>query len=94
MLLTIKKQIEENIEVKTPCYFKDIFGHCYINENGQLVTVKKSMVYVWDSTYGRMYTEEVGRIIRDCTPCNKEEFDKAYAEVKAGFDIAAGAVEF
>lgn len=94
MLLTVKKQIEETMEVKTPAYYKDMFGHVFINEDGRLIVVKKNMVYAWDSSYGTSYTQEIERVLRDCEPCEKEEFDKIYSEAIAGFDIAAGAVEF
>lgn len=94
MLLTVKKQIEESIEVKTPAYYKGTFGCSFINESGQLVVVKQTMIYVWDSSYGQIYRDEIERIIRECTPCEKADFDKVYAEAKISLDIAAGAVEF
>lgn len=95
MLLTVKKQIEETLELKTPAYYKDIFGHSLIKENGQLVVVKKSMIYAWDSTFGYTYTDEIARIVRECEPCEKEEFDKIYAEAIANFDNAVACeVEF
>lgn len=95
MLLTVKKQIEETIEVKTPAYYKDTSGYCFISESGQLVIVRQPMmIYMWDESYNMTYRSEVERIVNQCTPCEKADFDKAYAEAKAGLDIAAGAVEF
>lgn len=95
MLLTVKKQIEETVEVKTPAYYKDILGnHHFINEAGQVVTARRKMINMWDPDNGKVYTEEVETILRNGTPCTKEDFDKVYAEAKTSLDIAAGAVEF
>ncbi len=94
MLLTVKKQIEDTMEVNTPCYYKDNTGHYFINESGQLIVARQTMTYMWDSSYGHIYNEEIERVIRECTPCEKQEFDKKYSEVKLTLDIAAGAVEF
>lgn len=79
MLLTVKKQIEESVEIKTPSCYKSFLGYYFINEHGVLVAVKKSMVYVWDQSFGHIYTEAIGEILRDGEPCNRSEFDNAYS---------------
>lgn len=37
MLLTVKKQIEETVEVKTTAYYRSMTGHNFINETGELI---------------------------------------------------------
>lgn len=81
MLLTVKKQIEETVELKTPAYYRDYIGNLhYINEDGQLVTVRNKMINMWEPESGSAYTEEIEALLSRGEPCSKEEFDKAYME--------------
>jgi hypothetical protein len=94
MLLTVKKQVEETVEVKTPAYYKNYIGNFYhINEAGQLTAVRKQMINVSDADHGKYYTDEVAELLRDGHPCTKEEFDNAYAETMARLNAAVGLVE-
>jgi hypothetical protein len=94
MLLTVKKQIEETVEIKTPAYYKNYIGNfSHINEAGQLITVRKQMINISDSDHGKHYADEVQELLREGQPCTKEEFEKAYAETMAKLNIAVGAVE-
>jgi hypothetical protein len=93
MLLTVKKQVEETVEVKTPAYYKDSIGNpTYINESGQLITIRKNMVNMWDPKDGKVYTEAVEEMWKG-KPCTKEEFYKAYAEVIVNLNAAVGLME-
>lgn len=94
MLLKVKKQIEETLELKTPAYYKDYLGNLhYINEDGQLVTVRNKMINMWEPESGNAYTEEIQTLFRrDAKPCSKEEFDKAYIETLAKFESATSVV--
>lgn len=95
MLLTVKKQIEETVELKTPAYYKDFIGTFHhINEAGQLISIRQRMISTWGPEDGRHYTEEIESLLGRGEPCTKDEFDKAYASVMAKLNIAAGAVEF
>jgi hypothetical protein len=94
MLLTVKKQIEETVEVKTPAYYKNYLGkHSYLNEAGQLITVRKQMINISDPDYGKYYVDEVEELLREGESCTKEEFDKAYAETMAKLNAAVGLIE-
>jgi hypothetical protein len=65
MLLKIKKQIEETVEVKTPAYYKDFIGNpVHINETGELITVRNKMVNMWTPENGNSYTEEIEELLR------------------------------
>lgn len=89
MLLKVKKQIEETVEFKTPAYYKDFIGnHHYVNEEGQITTVRTKMVSMWEPSDGRHYTEEIEALLTRGEPCTKEEFDKAYIEVMMKFENA------
>lgn len=40
MLITVKKETEETIEIKTPCWLVDTLGfYAHITENGDLIEV-------------------------------------------------------
>lgn len=92
MLLTVNKQIEETLEVKTPCYYKSLSGYHHINESGQLITVRDRIIFMWEPSQGRFYTEEVEKMVRDGESCTRQEFEKAYAEVAEKLGMAAGLV--
>jgi len=95
MLLTVKKQVEETVELKTPAYYKDYLGnHCYLNDAGILVVVRQRMINMWEPEHGKHYTEEIESLLATGVPCTKEEFDKAYAATSAKIEIAAGVVQF
>jgi hypothetical protein len=94
MLLTVKKQIEETVELKTPAYYKDyIDNYHFINESGQIITVRRKMVNMWVPEDGKVYNEEIEDLLRRGEPCTKEEFEKAYAEVISKLDEAVEAEE-
>lgn len=93
MLLTVQKQVVETMEVKTPAYYKSIYGHYYINDDGVLIAAKKAMVYMWDQTYGKVYTDAIAEILRESQPCERSEFDAAYAETLQRIQAAVDGVE-
>lgn len=94
MLLKIKKQVEETVEVKAPCYYKGMFGgYCYINESGQLIKVMSCTICIWDQADGIYYNSAVDDIIQNGTLVPKEEFEKHYAEVLSKLNTAAGMIE-
>ena len=94
MLLTVKKQIEETVEVKTPCYYKGLTGYTYINEAGEVICVMDRMINMWSVSDGKHRDGEIERMLSNSKPCEKSEYDKKYAEVMAKLNIASGAVEF
>lgn len=79
MLLTVKKQIEESVEVKTDAYYKDFIGTpCYINQVGTLIMVRPGMVSVWEKSESSHYASQVHDIVAKGTPCTRAEFETAY----------------
>lgn len=93
MLLTVKKQIEETVELKTPAYYKNIFGHYFISENGAMVAVKKHMVFVWDQSYGHVYAEAIEEMLRVGELCDRAEFDAAYSAAMQKIQSVVDGVE-
>lgn len=79
MLLTVKKQIEETLEVKTPAYYKDPYGYYYINAEGQLVTIRDTMIAIWNPGT-HCYDDSIRDAIKG-KPSEKEEFELAYQKV-------------
>jgi hypothetical protein len=90
MLLTVKKQIEETLEVKTPCYYKTITGFHYINEAGQVVSVNSRMISMWHADDGKWRNDDIQRLVNDGQSCEKEEFEKAYIEASTSMNAAIG----
>lgn len=86
MLLTVKKQIEETMEVKTPAYYRSLTGYHFINESGQLTTVNDRMISLWEPKDGKYYNDDVERIVSNGRPIEREEFEKRKAEVLAKFE--------
>lgn len=92
MLLTIKKQVEETVELKTPAYYKGLTGYYHISEAGQYTQVSDRMISQWYPSDGHHHSEQIERMLQFSKPCTKDEFDKAYAETMAKFNAAVGLV--
>jgi hypothetical protein len=91
MLLKVKKEIEETVELKTPAYYKDYIGNpVYINKSGEVITVRNRMISIWTPEDGAHYTEEIEKVLQQGTPCSKDEFDKAYVETMDKLNVAVG----
>lgn len=93
MLLTVKKQIEETLEVKTPAYYRSVTGFHHINESGQLISIGCRMISIWHANDGKYHNEEIERIVSNGKPCEKEEFEAAYHKAIAEMKTAVGLVE-
>lgn len=88
MQITVQKQVEETLEVKTPCYYKTVVGYQHINDKGQLVTVYASMVAISEPSKDRHYTDDIQRMLQHGKSCEKEEFEYAYNDAMARFGNA------
>lgn len=88
MTITVQKQVEETLEVKTPCYYKGLTGYHFINQAGQLITVSDRMITLWEAKDGKYRNEDIERIVRTGQPCSKEAFDLKYAEALAKLEAA------
>lgn len=94
MLIEVQKKVAETVELKTPAYFRDYINNLhFINDAGQVITVRSRMINMWEPKDGHTYSDQIDEILQRGTPCSKEEFDKAYAEVIAKLAFAADAVE-
>ena len=91
MLLTVKKQVEETVELKVPAYYKDYLdNYHYINEAGELVSVRQRSITSWLPNDGKFYTDAIASLLKEGKPCTQEEFDKAYMDVIEKFENATG----
>lgn len=81
MLLTVKKEVEETIEVKTPCwlYQKSPERWHFINENGDMTTVGNGVIIIWavDSDDGVIVQREIQRVIAISHSCIEADFKQA-----------------
>jgi electron transfer flavoprotein alpha subunit len=95
MLIEVQKKVTETVEFKTPAYYKDYINNLhFINDAGQVITVRPRMINMWSAEDGNAYNEQIDDILQRSAPCTKEEFHNAYAEVSAKLALAADAVEF
>lgn len=78
MVITVKKQVQETVEVQTSTYYKDNYSHHYINDKGILMTVRKTQITVWEPT-SCQYDNSIQEVITKADPSNQSEFDNAYA---------------
>ena len=89
MTITFQKQVEETLEVKTPCYYKTVVGYQHINDKGQIVTVYTSMIAISEPSKDKHYADDIQRMLNHGKPCEKEEFEKEFNKVISGFANAA-----
>lgn len=78
MVITVKKQVEETVEVNTSTYYKDNCSHHYINDKGILLTVRKTQITVWEPT-SCMYNNSIQEVVMKAEPSDSEEFSNAYS---------------
>jgi hypothetical protein len=91
MLLTVKKQVDETVEAKTPAYYNDWIGNpCYINSHGTMTVVRKTMISIWDNPDSDHYVQQVQDVFSKGTPCTREEFETAY---RATLEVIQAAVD-
>lgn len=79
MLITVKKEIEETMDVKAPCFLKSKFSdkYCHITEQGHLVIVNQGLVTVFK--YGERFTaENICTALKESEPCLAEEFKQVF----------------
>jgi hypothetical protein len=93
MLLTVKKQIEETLEVKTPCYYRGLTGFSHINEAGEFTQVSSRMINMWMPSDGKYHADQIENMLTYSKPCTKEEFDTAFVEAMDKMKVAVGLVE-
>lgn len=93
MLLKVKKQIDETLEVKTPAYYREHFGAiCYINEAGILVTVYSTLIAIYNPSQADHYTKQLADLVTKGKPCTRVEFDTAYRAALENIQAAVDGV--
>lgn len=78
MVITVKKQVQETVEVQTSTYYKDNYSHHYINDKGILMTVRKTQITIWEPS-SCMYESNIQEVITKGELSDSEEFDNAYS---------------
>ena len=79
MLLTIKKQVDETLEMKTPAYYNDYLGNpAYVNDAGELIIVRNAMLLVWYPKNGDVYHKQIAELVTNGKPSTREQFETAY----------------
>ena len=80
MLITIKKEVEETVEVKTPCWLVSRYGmYAHVTENGDLIMVSKGYVSFEDADAPstKRKIAEISQAYHSCTEMEfKEMLDK------------------
>lgn len=77
MLIEVKKQVTEAVEVKLPFYGKSNFAHCMVNEQGDLIVVRDNQITVYEST-SHVVKASILDHWEESAECSKEEFYAAF----------------
>lgn len=82
MLITIQKQTEVTVEIKTPVFLAGTTSHFKITESGDLIQVNGAMAFV--SKSGELFhNSNIKEAISGTTVCTEEEFNRVYSETMA-----------
>lgn len=77
MLITVKKEVEETIELRTPCWLANKFGfYAHITEGGDLIEVFGNTVTLKEASEPATQSA-ISRIINDYHSCTEMEFKEA-----------------
>lgn len=87
MVITVKKQVQETVEVQTSTYYKDNYSHHYINDKGILLTVRENQITVWKPK-SCVYESSVQQVVLNAEPSNSDDFNNAYAAAMNGIGAA------
>lgn len=78
MQFKFKKQIEETVEIDTPCFRKDDFSVSYLNNEGILFLVTDGYISRYRPT-DIFYRASLEKFWTKCTECSRDEFLTAFA---------------
>jgi hypothetical protein len=81
MKVTIKKETEETIEIKTPAYFKTSGCHARVNEEGYMKIFKDWVLFEKYNPDNKFFGRDVQDISVNYKPSDELEFAIAYNEV-------------
>lgn len=82
MLITVKKETEETIEIKTPCWYftQSPDRWHFINENGDVTTVGKDVIMLWsagDPFSDSFRISQIKYILQVGHGCTESQFKEA-----------------
>lgn len=76
MLITVKKEVEETIELRTPCWLADPFGfYAHVTEGGDLIEVFGNTVSLKEA--GPDTEAAIAKIFEKYHSCTEMEFKEA-----------------
>lgn len=77
-MLTVTKQVEQEVQIPTPCwlYEKASDRHYFINERGDLVSVGDGIVVLY-TVEDSGNKSEVARILKSAHGCTEAQFKEA-----------------
>lgn len=81
MIIEIKKEITETVQVEHPCYYKRTLlsdTYCHINEAGVLIEVRPTQITIWHPKDGKYFNEHVQEMVEKGTVCTREEFEEMF----------------
>jgi len=74
MLLTVKKEIEETVEVKTPCWMVNGYGwYAHITEGGDLIQIYGGSISLMDAS-DPFTAKDIAKIASTYNSCTEAEF--------------------
>jgi hypothetical protein len=77
MLLTIKKEVEETVEVKTPCWLVSSYGmYAHITETGDLIQVCKGYISLMDAN-DPSTQRKIAEVSQKYNSCSEMQFKEA-----------------
>lgn len=79
MLIEIKKQTTEAIEIKTPYYCKGNTFYHQITEKGDLINVNGRQISVWEAE-NIFNKSSVREALENSVECSREEFNQAFRD--------------
>lgn len=82
MLITVKKEVAETIEIKTPCWLYQSSPErwYFINENGDMTTVGEGIIilHTSENEIARDFTkQEIERVFKSAHGCDESFFKEA-----------------
>jgi 16S rRNA U1498 N3-methylase RsmE len=78
MLLTIKKEVEETVEVKTPCWLHNkVTGrYVHVNLDGDLVKIGDGIIVAYEQSH-HATKEEIKMALSGSELCSEKDFNSA-----------------
>jgi hypothetical protein len=76
MLIEMKKQTTEAIEIKTPFYCRTSRGFHKITDAGDLINVMSSQITIWRAE-NMFLTTSIREVLEEAVECTEGEFNEA-----------------